>query len=689
MAVTFANSSTVQPLQGTEVAVATIVGGPFDNVDAFVSGGGGSIQLQFRLYVTVGTLRSLVAEASYGGPPNSASGQGTVLRWSSLGKPIANPVTAGGTQYDLVVYALNGNGPIVLATLAGVNTSDTATAGSTSATVAFPAIYGSTTITSNAGYAHAADVGVSQSSLPACAFDLFASCGGGSVEALVAFQNISGGNGITAIMRQVVLPAATTYRLAIRNLGIVGPATVTASLSTYSGGSGGGSVVLSPEVTGPSNNNVVSGPFSSASLAWKANVLGPTLTQLQNATTNGQPMTIRAQAAATGSGGFGDDLQLGGGLGDGAGFEGGVAVLSPYIAFADGAQTPTIYQYQSTSGPGQEMTLQAQDAKAGSGAQGGNLSLSAGAGDGAGAFGLMKFEADVYRFLDHTGAIRLFFFCGTTSQLDFSSTVTTAQIIWERPAAGGGNDMLIRSQSAAVGSSLNGGNLSSERRSRRRYRKERQHPARRRCRVRGRTARHRSRASRHGADHESGDRRHLVRRSHERIHAHSRLVGRHHHRRRSVKERTRLLPHLARTSHPSSRRRRRGRRNVHRRRRHDDCRVHGSNRSTPVRDPSDEPRRGSLAERRGLSCRILVANKNGTVTLLTAIATSSNPINSNTAGFLLTSRVQASDAAFNTATCVISINGLNQTEITVTNNNGGGINADVTVLPYVRVCGSI
>lgn len=246
MAVTFANSVAIQPKQGIEVAVASIAGGPFDNVDALVSGGGGGIQLQFRLYATVGTLRTLVAQSNYGGPPGSTPLQGTILEWSSLGKPVTNPVHAGGTQYDLVVYGQNGDGPTVLATLAGSSAYDVSSA--TSVTVAFPALYASTTITTNSGYSEFADVGVNQSGLAACAFDLFASCGAGSVEALVQSQTVAGSDGLTSILREISLPVSTTYRLAVRNTGTVGSGNVTASLATYttvaSGSGGGGSQII-------------------------------------------------------------------------------------------------------------------------------------------------------------------------------------------------------------------------------------------------------------------------------------------------------------------------------------------------------------------------------------------------------------------------------------------------------------
>jgi hypothetical protein len=98
---------------------------------------------------------------------------------------------------------------------------------------------------------------------------------------------------------------------------------------------------------------------------------------------------------------------------------------------------------------------------------------------------------------------------------------------------------------------------------------------------------------------------------------------------------------------------------------------------------------GPLANGAAYLCEAVVANKNGVVTFLTAIATSSNPVDSDTVGFELTSRPVASDAAFNTATAHLTIDGGNDLLCTVTNNNGGGIAADVIIVPTVTVCGSV
>lgn len=80
-------------------------------------------------------------------------------------------------------------------------------------------------------------------------------------------------------------------------------------------------------------------------------------------------------------------------------------------------------------------------------------------------------------------------------------------------------------------------------------------------------------------------------------------------------------------------------------------------------------------------------NKGGTVTALTALAGSTNPINSNTAGGLA-ARPEATDAAMNLATAVLTIVGNNVT-CTVTNNAGAGsVIADIAVMPYVEMIGS-
>ena len=241
---------------------------------------------------------------------------------------------AGGTDYVLTVFTVNPTGTpqanpnTIAVTMAGVDSSDVAADNNTNASVTVPAS-GSIQVTTAAGYVPFADVGANLANLPACTFRLFANCGVGSVEAQCATgQSGAGSNLRNVVIREQKLPVATQYRLTVEFTNPNGAtATCNASLSTYEvagGGGGGGAVVLSPEVTGPSNANVVSGPFSTASLAWKANVVAPTWTQLIAAMGAGAVMSYEAQAAAVGSGLGGGALNLTGGLGDGAGVNGNV-----------------------------------------------------------------------------------------------------------------------------------------------------------------------------------------------------------------------------------------------------------------------------------------------------------------------------------------------------------------------------
>jgi hypothetical protein len=89
---------------------------------------------------------------------------------------------------------------------------------------------------------------------------------------------------------------------------------------------------------------------------------------------------------------------------------------------------------------------------------------------------------------------------------------------------------------------------------------------------------------------------------------------------------------------------------------------------------------GVLTNAAAYLCECVILNKAGTVTFPTAIATSSNPVNSATVGFELTHRPEASDAAFASATVVLTIDASGNLLCTVTNNNGAGIAADVTVI---------
>lgn len=247
--VTFANSGAVQPLAGGEVPLCSIAGGPYAAVDAYVSGGTTGAGLVLRLYATVGTLRTLVATAAYGGPPVGAASRGSLLEWVVVEQPDADfPVVAGGTQYDLVAFLPAGAiSAAVQATLAGSNSLDTPQG--SSGTAALPSNYGSATIATNVGRAALADVGVDQSSaVPTVALDVLASCGAGSVECLVASRNVSGADGKSDPMRQIPLPVATQYRLAVRNVdGSALSGNLTASLATYTNEGSGGSPVPSLE----------------------------------------------------------------------------------------------------------------------------------------------------------------------------------------------------------------------------------------------------------------------------------------------------------------------------------------------------------------------------------------------------------------------------------------------------------
>lgn len=344
MAVTVVNAGPIQPLVGQEVVVANLAGGPFDNIDVYVSGGtnpsgGASQEMRFRLYATVGALSSIVSEAAY---TAGQGGTGALLTWPTnsalpglLGQT-GPTVHAGGTAYILTVFTPNLTGFVqsnpntIAATVAAVQASDVVADTNSAATVLVPAS-GSIQVTTANGYVPFADVGALLAGLPACTFRLFANCGVGSVEAQIANGGSGAGSSLSnAILREVVLPVATQYRLTVEFTTPNGAtANCTASLSTYenaTGGGGGGAVVLNPEVTGPSNANVVSGPFSTASLAWQAGVLAPKWTQLISAAGAGQPLTVAAQAAQVGTNTAGGQLVLGSGAVDGAASPLGVLV---------------------------------------------------------------------------------------------------------------------------------------------------------------------------------------------------------------------------------------------------------------------------------------------------------------------------------------------------------------------------
>ena len=277
MAVTVVNAPVTQPLVGQEVAVASLPGGPFDNVDVYISGGtspGGpstpALTMYFRVYATVGALRALVSEAPYNA---GTSGAGALLTWPTPngnlpGVPGQTSPTfhAGGTQYDLVVFTPNPTGTpqsnpnTIAATMAAVQNGDYAVDTNSSAPVVVPAS-GSIQVTTANGFSPFADISADQRGLPALNFRVFANCGGGSVEAQVAFGQSAANGNINVILREISLPVATTYRLTVeQTVGSSSTPTCTASLATYtaaSGGGGGGPVALTGNANGPSNANHV------------------------------------------------------------------------------------------------------------------------------------------------------------------------------------------------------------------------------------------------------------------------------------------------------------------------------------------------------------------------------------------------------------------------------------------------
>lgn len=250
MAFTFVNTPSVQPIAGQEVLVATLAGGPFDGVDAFVQGGfwaGG--ELIFRVYATVGAVRSRVAEAPFSGP------EATRLQWDR-----GAPLRVGATSYDLVVFAkqnpgttalrgapISGTPPLpISATFAGCNTNDVVPDTNVSGAGALPADGSEVTITTALGYVPFADVSCETAGLPLIRVTLYASCGPGSVEVPVASQQ-SGLDATEAVMLAESLPIASLYTLRAAKVladGIAGPSCV-ASLSTFAETTpGGGGPVL-------------------------------------------------------------------------------------------------------------------------------------------------------------------------------------------------------------------------------------------------------------------------------------------------------------------------------------------------------------------------------------------------------------------------------------------------------------
>src|SRR5208337_2121511 len=259
MAVT-SNTGTTTPLVGGEVAVATIAGGPYDSVTAYVQGGDsvdGLGQNLYRLYALVGTTTTLLAETQVLGGPKA-----TILQWQvpRTGAGDSQFVQAGGTSYIVKVLALP-TSPLVrnpvLVTLAGVDQFDTVADTNISPTL----VVGSFSEVSSAnvgGYAQLMDVSVDQTGLPqSTTITIYANNGPGSVEAIVAQLGLPGPDGITVVLRKIVLPIASVYRVSVRNN--TGTAiSVPIAIATYSVSiTSGGVVALAGDVIGPSNANTV------------------------------------------------------------------------------------------------------------------------------------------------------------------------------------------------------------------------------------------------------------------------------------------------------------------------------------------------------------------------------------------------------------------------------------------------
>src|SRR5271156_3051750 len=113
MAVT-ANTGTITPIVGLEQDVATIAGGPFDNVSVYIVGGtgGGGGALEFALYATVGGFRTRVAQKKImGDKVPSIIDWDTGLGPLSLGSGGAGQtdnLDVGGTNYTGTVIDLSG-----------------------------------------------------------------------------------------------------------------------------------------------------------------------------------------------------------------------------------------------------------------------------------------------------------------------------------------------------------------------------------------------------------------------------------------------------------------------------------------------------------------------------------------------------------------------------------------------------
>lgn len=230
---TSVNSGSVQPVVGSEVAVCSLAGGPFDLVSAFVSGGSNSAQMLFKLYANIGTLRSLIATGVYVGNGST----GSIVEWGSPAEP---QVQSGATSYDLTVTTQQITSAI-LVTLAGASydgaVADSTQNGSATIGVNDPASH---TLVTGAGFAQFADVGVDQRTPAAFNVELYASCGAGSVEALLESVPCGGLDSVSTPIVRFTLPACTSVRAAVRGTNNI-PGTIAGSLalSTQTAGPAG------------------------------------------------------------------------------------------------------------------------------------------------------------------------------------------------------------------------------------------------------------------------------------------------------------------------------------------------------------------------------------------------------------------------------------------------------------------
>lgn len=267
MAVT-SNTGTITPVVGTEQDVATISGGPFDNLTVYVVGGTGGAggALEFALYATVGGFRTRVAQKMIMGDNVPSiidwdTGRGP-LNLGSGGKGQTENLDVGGTDYTVTVIDLS-TGPgqaraAVTVTLAGVDTFDTVGGANFGAALTIAA--GATaSLTVFPGYAQSMDVAIDQTNLPSVTVSVTADCGGGTVAATVIERQMGGRDEtVAAVFQGIKLPIATRYFVNVTNDSSASITVVTTGI-TYSvtASSGGGVVTLSPDVIGPSNANEV------------------------------------------------------------------------------------------------------------------------------------------------------------------------------------------------------------------------------------------------------------------------------------------------------------------------------------------------------------------------------------------------------------------------------------------------